>query len=217
MRKLGMGIFWLAWLGLFLPAQASIVLKMSDQQLAQGATSIVHGKVVNKTSKWDKKHRRIYTFVTLSVLTMVKGKATQQEIVVRQLGGEASRYGMRVPGTARFSLGEEVLVFLQKKATLAQPMVMGMAWGKFRVMTDPRTKQRLIERNLNGLTLAVRTKSGRVQLLHKHKHAHTLKNSTHAHKRKVVLFQNYVQQLRAWIRTPAIQKPTLRPTPRLQK
>lgn len=216
MKTFKMVFFLCAWLGFLLPAHASIVLKLSDQQLARGATSIVHGKVVKKSSKWDKAHKRIYTYVTLSVLTMVKGKASQQEVVVRQLGGEAGSYGMRVPGTARFSLGEEVLVFLKKKATLRQPMVMGMAWGKFRVMRDPRTKERLIERNLNGLSLAVRGPDGRMKLVHKHGHAHAPQTAGHGHKRKVILFQKYLQQVRTWIRLPAIQKPSLR-TPSLKK
>jgi len=165
-------------LGLFLLvpglAGASIVLQLSEQQMSLKAEQIVRGRVVKKESRWETKQKRIYTYITISVLDRMKGSKAQ-EVTIRQLGGSARGYGMYVPGTAKFRLGEEVVLFLEKANTVKTKNlptyyhVMGMSYGKFSVIQHPKTKLRYMIRDVKGLSLAKWNAKGKFQYAHAHK------------------------------------------------
>ena len=60
---------------------------------------------------------------------------------------------MKVPGSASFKLGEEVLVFLEKVKQKSYHMVMGMSYGKYKVLEHPKTKIRYLTNRLKVLVL----------------------------------------------------------------
>ncbi len=144
---------------------ASIVLKLSDKQMVQKAARIVRGKVVRQYSKWGPKHRRIYTYTVISVLEHLKGKPNTQQVVIKQLGGSVGNIAMKVSGNARFQLGEEVLVFLEKipHNSSNQHHVLAMAYGKFRILEDAQ-KRRYLVRELSNLSLASVDQKGRYRI-----------------------------------------------------
>ncbi len=154
----------LSWGGV--SVEASIVLQLSDHQMTLRAGRIVRGKVVRKYSRWIKSERRIYTYITLAVLDMIKGSKQSREIVIRQVGGTANGLGMHVPGSASFKLGEEVLVFLEKPKSSKYHLVMGMSFGKYRVVVNPKTKMKLLQRNLHGVSLARYDVKKKLQINH---------------------------------------------------
>jgi hypothetical protein len=67
--------------------------------------------------------------------------------VVRREGGEVDGIGMKVIGAARFSVGEEALVFLERRG--AALWTVGMAQGKLRVAVVDGRKVAI--RDLAGL------------------------------------------------------------------
>ena len=127
---------------------ATIMVPLTIEQMAGEAAAVVRGRVVEQSARWDdlatRKH--IFTLTTIEVLEAIHGEATPGlRLVVRALGGEVGDVGMKVAGTPRFSIGEEVVVFARRHPGSATDyQVIGMSQGKFR-----------IERGEDGKTLAV--------------------------------------------------------------
>ncbi|MCA9520947.1 MAG: hypothetical protein KC609_08235 [Myxococcales bacterium] len=179
-----------AWLTLAVlfstaPAEATIVLQLSDATLARDADAIVHGRVVSKSAAWHTTTRRIYTTYQIEALQFVKSPtiSTQRPrtLAVRVLGGTVGHYGMRVAGTTRMSVGDEVVLFLER--VRGEWMVLGMSQGKFEVYRDAKTNTRWVRARRTGLTLATRDKSGRLMY-------------THAKPRPDRRFDAFLQQIR---------------------
>ena len=77
-----------------------------------------------------------------------------QSLVLTQRGGEAGsgrdRIRQQIGGYPRFTVGERVVVFLERTDTGRQ-VVTGMAQGKYTVTIDPTTGQTIATRDLTGL------------------------------------------------------------------
>lgn len=116
-------------------ANATIVVPMTIEEMSAEAACVARGRVVNQQAAWDEAHRRIYTYTEIQVLERIHTKGTVPDtVVVRTLGGEVGEIGMKVSGTPRFEVGEEVVVFLRPDPVDAhQFQVVGMSQGKFAV------------------------------------------------------------------------------------
>ncbi len=205
----GTGLLLGAWSSV---AEATIVLQLSDQQMAVKANRIVYGKVVRKYSQWVKKERRIYTYITIAALSHVKG-AAKQEVVIRQVGGTANGLGMHVPGSAKFELGEEVFVFLEKSRVSTHHLVMGMSYGKFRVVTDAKTQVKMLQRDLHGVSLAVWDAKKKMHIKHATPEMIKPKPMTTF----VTQIQTYLKAATVktpTLKTPTVKRPTLQTQPR---
>lgn len=188
-------------------ALASVVIYQTDQEMTLKASRIVRAKVVKKVSQWEPKEKRIYTYITLVVLDPLKGATGAQELVIRQMGGTANGIGMHVPGSATFTIGEEVVVFLE--TIRQQPKfhhVMGMAMGKFKVVEDAKTKARTLVRQLKGVSLARRTPQGRFQI----KHGKDVVSI------KPVVLDTFVNKIKTYLREAKMKSVPVRPTPTLR-
>src|SRR5688572_21456047 len=93
-------------------AQATVVVKLSWEELAAHATLIVRGTVGQQQVRWDDERRRIHTYTELVVADTLKGPRAST-VLVRQPGGELAGIGQYFSGTARFREGEDVIVFLE--------------------------------------------------------------------------------------------------------
>lgn len=109
-------------------ARATAVVAMDLNQLAREATQVVAGRVTAVESFWDA--GRIRTRVTLSAGEVLKGPArVGADVVFETLGGEVGGIGQWVPGEARFTVDEPVLVFLVTER--GRTSVLGLAQGKW--------------------------------------------------------------------------------------
>lgn len=84
------------------------------QTLARSADVIVAGQVVGLDVRRDGTGG-IYTYVTVTVGEWLKGPVPTSTLVVKQLGGRIGADSAMVPGQARFTLGEHVLLFLDAR------------------------------------------------------------------------------------------------------
>lgn len=115
-------------------------------QAIQDAPWIVRGIVGAKTPQWalarsgDKK---IYTYIDLNVLEVLKGDLSTGNILVRTLGGKIGKVGLRVAGSAELNVGEEVVLLLRTGETGSSPVyeVQGMMMGKFNLRENHRGEQ----------------------------------------------------------------------------
>jgi hypothetical protein len=132
-RKQILGLFYivLITLGLlFSSANATMVQKLSEEDLVDQAQAIFLG-------------RCIYTYITISPQTTLKGDIAPQEITIRQLGGEVGGIGMHVEGASIFEEGEEALLFL-KTGRKGFHRVLGLNQGKFSIETDEASGRRIL-------------------------------------------------------------------------
>ena len=181
------------------PAFSSIVVPLSDKQMTLRAARIVRAKVVRKYSQWEKKERRIYTYITLAVLDSIKGNKSAQEVIIRQMGGVYRGIGMSIPGMPHFRLGEEVLLFLENSRHSPHHMVMGMSYGKYQVIRDLKKKTAYLTRNLRGLSLAYRTPKKGVKIV----------PATPLQAKHLVL-DSFVRQIKTYLQLKTSPKPMLR-------
>ncbi|HLL53745.1 MAG TPA: hypothetical protein VK447_09380 [Myxococcaceae bacterium] len=139
----------LALLVLSPAAEGAAVPHRSFEEMTAQAPLVVRATVT--ASQARKVGTRIYTFTDLRPTEALKGKAPAT-LVVRQPGGEVGSIGQRVAGAARFTVGEEVVLFLEPaKDDAAVQLVSGMAAGKVRL--EQRGGQTRAVRSLEGLSL----------------------------------------------------------------
>ena len=96
-------------------ASAQIGPVLSDADLIGQSDIIVTGRVTEIAAGFD--DRTIYTYVTLDIADVLKGWVPERQIVIKQLGGRVGNLEQGVPGQATFARGEQVLLFLQARAS----------------------------------------------------------------------------------------------------
>lgn len=102
----------LALLLLCLPSQATVIIPLSDEELAVTSRFIVKGNVRSVISAWDDSNRMIWTYVEISSDSVLKGDLAARTIVLKQAGGYDGLSGIHVFGQPEFTPGQEVLLFL---------------------------------------------------------------------------------------------------------
>jgi hypothetical protein len=120
-----------ALLLLGLPAAATTMLRMDLPVMAQGSDTVVHGTVRRVESRWSGDRRRILTDVEIEVTEALKGQPGST-VLLTQPGGKMGDIGQVVHGTASFTPGEEVVVFLERRGASAFQLT-GMSQGKYQV------------------------------------------------------------------------------------
>lgn len=121
----------------------------SDDELIIGARAIVRGKVLSLSCQLDSEQDRIFTYITLRVHEVLKGRIVERKIVLKEEGGQLGTRGSIVFGTPQFNPGEEVLLYLDtwRDGSLR---VHQMLLGKFVVVTDPTLGRKIVIRDLTG-------------------------------------------------------------------
>lgn len=132
--------------------RATVVVDRPIPELAGKADLVVRGKVSAQRVQWDEEHRYIVTRTFIEPIEALKG-ASGRTVIVRQVGGSLDGMNLAVQGMARFVVGEDVVVFLEKHPAAAGEFVLeSMGASKFSVI--PSEKGTMVERSLGGLTLA---------------------------------------------------------------
>ena len=138
-------------------AQASLattVIIPSDDQMIVEARAIVRGRILAIETGLDEQQDRIYTYVTLKVQEVLKGRITQRKIVLKQPGGEYGSRGSMVFGTPEFTVGENVILYLDTWRD-GNLRVHQMLLGKFTVIKDPDTGVLFAVRNATDVNVQV--------------------------------------------------------------
>jgi len=133
-------------------AEAGTVRAMNLEQMTDRADMIFTGRVVGKRAEWNAERTRIYTYVTFEVETYLKGDNEARVATVRLLGGQVGRYLAHLPGTPRFGIGEEVLLFCAGQQARI-PSVLGLSLGKFTIARNA-DGERILKRDISTLMLA---------------------------------------------------------------
>lgn len=92
------------------------------EETVQDAPVVARGRVSMQYVEWatlSNGAKRLYTYIELQPLTLLKAPADwagKNRLIVREIGGQKDGVGMSVPGSAKFSIGEEVVVFVSDAA-----------------------------------------------------------------------------------------------------
>ncbi len=132
-------------------AHATTLRKLDMASLVSGSERIVRGEVA--AIEPAREDGRIVTYVTIEVSEHLKSQDDIETVRVRVLGGRMDGLATRVHGTADFSLGEHVLVFLERPQPDGPLVVRGMVQGKFTVALGPDTKTLYVVPDLRNTPL----------------------------------------------------------------
>jgi hypothetical protein len=144
-------------------SNATVVVSQSIEEMAQGAKVIVEGRVGQIQARWDEAGSHISTYAEITLTRPLKGQATKT-FLVKQPGGVVDGVGQYVSGAARFSPGEDVLLFLEPAAD--EPgvfIVYALAAGKFTFRPNALGELRAV-RDLTGLSFYVLGATGDSQI-----------------------------------------------------
>jgi hypothetical protein len=114
---------------------ASTVLKLSMDQMIQKADAIVYAVV--KEIKPIQKNQAIFSQIRLNLVEQLKGDPFNSTFDLEQIGGEIN-HGTKdwkkqiISGQAIFTVGEEVLLFLEQTQSQTW-VVLGMSQGKYTI------------------------------------------------------------------------------------
>jgi hypothetical protein len=130
-------------------SSATTAVIPSDESLVVSARLIVRGRVTSIVTAQDPQTKIIYSYVTLQVGEVFKGRVKTQSVVLKEVGGEYLHYGTRLYGTPKFELDKDYLIYLNtwKDGALK---VHQMFLGNFRIETDAATGRNMIIRDTGG-------------------------------------------------------------------
>lgn len=135
-------------------ARASVMVRATLEELATEATLVVRGTVTSTEGRLSGDGRKIYTRAIVEVAQAYKGAAAGP-LIVHAPGGSFAGRGQLVHGAPRFDRGDELVLFLQKKAESPEGTIWGvvaMSQGLLAVTTDA-TGVLLVAPELDGLEL----------------------------------------------------------------
>jgi hypothetical protein len=112
-------------------------------ELVGRADWVLIGTVTQVTSAVEAKGMRIYTYVTLADLEVIKGEWHDTEYVLRVSGGVVDQRGEVYPGLPQFEEGKRYILFIQGNFSALFPVV-GLHQGVFRVEWDPARQQTVV-------------------------------------------------------------------------
>ena len=124
---------------------ATMVPRMSLEQLTDQSQIIVHGQIVRSWSAWDEGHQFIWTHHELTVIDPLKGPA-KPTITFSEPGGSVDGVSMNIAGTPRFAPGEEAVLFLYQ-TPIGYLRTTGWGQGKYNI------SERRVHTNLRAVEL----------------------------------------------------------------
>ena len=132
-------------LALPLSAAASVFRSASVEEVARASDAVVHGRVERRESFATRDGRTFLTWVEIGVTSAWKG-VPGARVRVLVPGGQVGRLAQRVDGAPEFQDGEEVVVFLSRRADFWE--LNGLALGAYHV------RQGRAAPDLSGVDLA---------------------------------------------------------------
>lgn len=119
------------------PAAATTLLRMSLSQMAHAADTIVRGRCIATSSRWEA--GAIWTFADLAVVEVLKGSPSAR-IIVRLPGGHAGNMATHIDAAPSLRTGDEKILFLEKTPANDYAVT---AWieGAFRILRNSRGEE----------------------------------------------------------------------------
>jgi len=150
-RRVVPGLAVAVWLVASLPVFATLVPRMSLEEMTETADAVIHGTVVRTWADWDSTHEFIWTHYEIRLSESMLGDALDKA-VISEPGGIVGTDSMQITGTPRYGIGEEVVLFV-RRTPIGYLRTSGWGQGRFDVATDPRTGSKTVRARLAGIEL----------------------------------------------------------------
>lgn len=131
---------------LVVPAEASLIVPMADDDLIVGADVIVLGRVSRIESHRDVTGD-ITTYVTVAIDEVLKGALPGREVTIRELGGQVGDRTAWMFASPHYEVGERALLFMDQWPD-GELRTYQFFMGKFTIVTDPATGDVVAARGL---------------------------------------------------------------------
>ncbi len=110
-------------------ASATLIPRLSFEQLTDASELIVSGRITAAWTAWDQEHKYIWTHYSLSVASSLKG--TPANIVeFAEPGGALDGHVMSIAGSVSYAVGDNMVVFLSRMPN-GYLRTAGWAQGKY--------------------------------------------------------------------------------------
>ena len=136
-------VVWLLAIGWTTSSWALTAVPRTFAELVGRADWVLIGTVTQVTSAVAVRGERIYTYVTLADLEVIKGEWHDTEYVLRVSGGVVDQRGEVYSGLPQFEAGKRYILFVQGNFSALFPVV-GLHQGMFRVEWDPTRQQTVV-------------------------------------------------------------------------
>lgn len=126
------------------PAHATTIMKTTESERIQMADLIVRGQVIEMWTEQNVQGH-VVTRVMVEPSAVLKGDAPDGPITVTQAGGSLSGHHTLIQGSARFDVGEDVLLLLEHKERTNSYVTISMGYGKFTIRLDPYSRREVVQ------------------------------------------------------------------------
>ena len=140
-------------------ANATVMIEYSLEELVRSSDVIVHATVTHSDVRMELREGGMepQTVTTLRVQDWIAGgeSVDGDTVTLRELGGIWNGGGLWYSGTPHYTVGEEVVVFLERRPEAPHDLrTFGMAQGKFVVGHGVGTVPSTVRRDLDGISFA---------------------------------------------------------------
>jgi len=125
-------------------ASATTIMQTTEAERIEMADLIVRGQVIEMWTEQGERGR-VKTRVMVEPTTVLKGQAPDGPIIITQAGGTLSGHHSLIEGSARYNVGEEVLLLLEHKERFGTYVTISLAYGKYSVRLDPYTRREVAQ------------------------------------------------------------------------
>ncbi len=113
-------------------AQATTLQRLTFEELTDSSDMIVTGKVTKTWTAWDASRHYIWTHYEVEVAATQKGARTTA-VELSEPGGTAEGLTMAIAGASKYSVGEDVMLFLNK---MPNGLIRTTGWGQGKYTID---------------------------------------------------------------------------------
>lgn len=137
---------------------AASVRQVAMDEMIQNSRLVFEGKVISLESV-KTGSRRIHTYVTFSILDVIKGDYSQDTVTLRFLGGTVGNVTMGVSDMKFPGPGEHGIYFVESLEKSQVNPLYGWSQGHFLVEPDQTGMNRVLTRGRAPVTAVVRQRS----------------------------------------------------------
>ena len=138
-------------------ANAATVEHLSTQQMVAMSELVVVAKVTAQGQRVEPAPLQIFTETAFEVEQVLQGEKARPFLMIEQTGGVAfegteREVHLRVPGYPTFTVGERVVLFLER-TPMGNLVICGLSQGKYTLSIDPKTGVEMATRDIHDLNL----------------------------------------------------------------
>ena len=106
----------------------SQIIPVSLEYKIENSPIIIEGKILEAISKQDRLKTTIFTDYTVKVISVSKGKITEEFITIRNLGGNIGENTLQVCPNSHFDVGDTGVYFISKRQEgIYEPSFLGQS------------------------------------------------------------------------------------------